>query len=83
MAGDLGKPGRLKPSPGRLRRETSPGRWLTMDPHFDEYRAAVAGMQELYGEPGDEQVTDFHDDTVPAFPDAVAVEAAPGFHWDV
>jgi hypothetical protein len=54
-----------------------------MDPHFDEYRAAVAGMQDLYGEPGDDQATEFHDDTVPAFPDAVEVEAAPGFHWDV
>lgn len=54
-----------------------------MDPHFDEYRAAVAGMQDLYGERGDDHATEFHDDTVPAFPDAVEVEAAPGFHWDV
>lgn len=54
-----------------------------MDPHFDEYRAAVAGMQELYGEASDDHASEFHDDTVPAFVDTVEVDAAPGFHWDV
>jgi len=32
-----------------------------MDAHFHEYLAAVAGMQEVYGEPQDGQPTEFHD----------------------
>ncbi len=31
-----------------------------MDPHFHEYLAAVAGMQDLYGEPPHEGETEFH-----------------------
>jgi hypothetical protein len=34
-----------------------------MDPHFHEYLAAVAGMQELYGEPHHEGESEFHSDT--------------------
>jgi hypothetical protein len=34
-----------------------------MDPHFNEYLAAVAGMTELYGEPCPEAGSEFHDDT--------------------
>lgn len=33
-----------------------------MDPHFHEYLAAVAGMHELYGDRGDEQRSEFHDE---------------------
>ena len=33
---------------------------LIMDPHFHEYLAAVAGMQDLYGEPPHEGATEFH-----------------------
>jgi hypothetical protein len=33
----------------------------TMDAHFNEYLAAVAGMRDLYGERGDDHPTDFHD----------------------
>ena len=33
-----------------------------MDAHFREYLAVVAAMQELYGEPGDDRPTDFHDE---------------------
>jgi hypothetical protein len=32
-----------------------------MDSHFNEYLAAVAGMQEVYGHPADDHPTDFHD----------------------
>ena len=32
-----------------------------MDPHFPEYLAAVAGMNDLYGEAGDDHPTEFHD----------------------
>jgi hypothetical protein len=32
-----------------------------MDAHFADYCGAVAGMQELYGEPCDDQPTDFHE----------------------
>lgn len=31
-----------------------------MDPHFHEYLAAVAGMQDLYGEPPHEGPSEFH-----------------------
>lgn len=30
-----------------------------MDPHFNEYLAAVAGMEDIYGEPADERPTEF------------------------
>jgi hypothetical protein len=33
---------------------------LIMDSHFHEYLAAVAGMQELYGEPHHEGESEFH-----------------------
>lgn len=32
-----------------------------MDSHFNEYLAAVAGMQEVYGHPADDHPTEFHD----------------------
>jgi hypothetical protein len=33
-----------------------------MDPHFNEYLAAIAGMQETYGERPEDHPTEFHDD---------------------
>jgi hypothetical protein len=33
-----------------------------MDAHFNEYLAAVAGMQDLYGHPAEDHPTEFHDD---------------------
>ena len=33
-----------------------------MDPHFNEYLAAVAGMHDLYGEPPCEGRSEFHED---------------------
>ncbi|MDA0255933.1 MAG: hypothetical protein O3A18_13745 [Planctomycetota bacterium] len=33
-----------------------------MDPHFNEYLAAVAGMHETYGEPACEGRSDFHEE---------------------
>ena len=54
-----------------------------MDAHFNEYLAAVAGMQSTYGERCDSRPTEFHDDTVPAITDAVEVEVSAGSHWDV
>lgn len=30
-----------------------------MDPHFNEYLAAVAAMRETYGESADERLTEF------------------------
>lgn len=33
-----------------------------MDAHFNEYLAAVVGMQELYGERCDDHPSEFHDD---------------------
>jgi hypothetical protein len=32
-----------------------------MDSHFNEYLAAVAGMQEVYGHQADDHPTEFHD----------------------
>jgi len=54
-----------------------------MDAHFNEYLAAVVGMQSIYGEPGDSRPTEFHDDSVPATADAVEREVSTGSHWDV
>jgi hypothetical protein len=31
-----------------------------MDPHFNEYLAAVAGMHDLYGEPVCDGTSEFH-----------------------
>jgi hypothetical protein len=39
-----------------------------MDSHFNEYLAAVAGMQEVYGHPADDHPTDFHEPAEPAEP---------------
>ena len=33
-----------------------------MDPHFNEYLAAIAGMHDIYGDRSDDHPTDFHDD---------------------
>ena len=33
-----------------------------MDPHFNEYLAAIAGMNDVYGERPDEHPTEFHGD---------------------
>ncbi|MFM7043166.1 MAG: hypothetical protein ACKO35_13395 [Planctomycetaceae bacterium] len=49
----------------------------TMDAHFNEYLAAVAGMRDLYGERGDDHPTDFHDiDAAPVAGDPLARETA-------
>jgi hypothetical protein len=45
-----------------------------MDAHFNEYLAAVAGMQELYGDRGEDHPTEFHDDCVAA--DAIVTAAS-------
>ena len=42
-----------------------------MDPHFNEYLAAVAGMREIYGEAGDETPTDFQQAEAIAVAEAV------------
>lgn len=44
-----------------------------MDAHFNEYLAAIVGMQELYGEGSEDQHTEFHDDSVAA--DVIAAAA--------
>jgi hypothetical protein len=33
-----------------------------MDPHFNEYLAAIAGMHDLYGDRPDHHPTEFHAD---------------------
>lgn len=54
-----------------------------MDAHFNEYLAAVSGMQDIYGEPCDSRPTEFHDDSVPATSVGADVEVTVGSHWDV
>lgn len=54
-----------------------------MDPHFNEYLAAVAGMQDIYGETVDSRPTEFHDDSVPATDEAADIGVVTGSHWDV
>jgi hypothetical protein len=46
---------------------------FVMDPHFNEYLAAVAGMHELYGEPACESGTEFHEEQA----ESVVAEAMP------
>lgn len=53
-----------------------------MDAHFRDYLAAVAGMQDLYGERGEDHPTEFHDDTVPAVVPVDGIEVQAGSHWD-
>jgi hypothetical protein len=43
-----------------------------MDPHFNEYLAAVAGMREIYGEAGDEMPTEFQQVEATKVAEAVA-----------
>ena len=43
-----------------------------MDPHFNEYLAAVAGMWEIYGEAGDDRPTEFQQAEITAVAEAVA-----------
>ena len=33
-----------------------------MDPHFHEYLAAIAGMNDVYGAGDDSHLAEFHDD---------------------
>jgi|GEM_PF-887754 hypothetical protein len=57
-----------------------------MDPHFNEYLAAIDGMHELYGETPDDTPTEFHE--VSSLVDVVIVtkaDSAPRAgcaHWD-
>jgi hypothetical protein len=46
-----------------------------MDAHFNEYLAAVAGMQDLYGHAAEDHPTEFHDDVTPA---AATVDSVVG-----
>lgn len=32
-----------------------------MDPHFNEYLAAIAGMHDVYGETSDDHPSEFHE----------------------
>ena len=44
---------------------------FTMDPHFAEYLAAVAGMHDTYGDPPCDGTSEFHEthgETTPAEP---------------
>jgi len=42
-----------------------------MDPHFNEYLAAIAGLRDIYGERPEDQPTEFHEE-------AAAVAEADG-----
>ncbi|MFM8890487.1 MAG: hypothetical protein ACKOTB_02490 [Planctomycetia bacterium] len=53
-----------------------------MDAHFREYLAAIAGMQDTYGDDGDGRPTDFHDDTVPATAETEEGVVVTGSIWD-
>lgn len=33
-----------------------------MDPHFNEYLAAIAGLRDIYGERPEDQPTEFHEE---------------------
>jgi hypothetical protein len=47
----------------RWRAYSSPAKEGTiMDPHFNEYLAAIAGMHDIYGDRPENHPTDFHED---------------------
>jgi hypothetical protein len=47
-----------------------------MDPHFNEYLAAIAGMHEIYGDRPEDRPTDFHADHADAIVEEQAVTVA-------
>jgi hypothetical protein len=47
-----------------------------MDPHFNEYLAAIAGMHDLYGDRPEDHPTEFHADAAPVAAPVPAVTAA-------
>ena len=47
-----------------------------MDPHFNEYMAAIAGMHDVYGDRPDEHPTEFHEDHVSVVAEESAAVAA-------
>lgn len=53
-----------------------------MDAHFNEYLAAVAGMQAIYGDAEDGRPVDFHDDTAAATAAVTESAVAVGSTWE-
>ncbi len=47
-----------------------------MDAHFHEYLAAITGMQDIYGDVGDDHPSDFHQPSVCAAADTVPAAVA-------
>jgi len=48
-----------------------------MDAHFHEYLAAIAGMHDIYGDAGDDHLSEFHESgAVPAAAAAVVESGA-------
>lgn len=47
-----------------------------MDPHFNEYLAAIAGMHDIYGDRPEEHPTDFHVGSASAGVEQAAVPVA-------
>lgn len=47
-----------------------------MDPHFNEYLAAIAGMHELYGDRPEDHPTEFHVDAAATIETIAPVIAA-------
>ena len=43
---------------------------FSMDAHFQEYLAAIAGMHDIYGDAGDEHPSEFHETAETATADA-------------
>ena len=53
-----------------------------MDAHFREYLAAIAGMQDVYGERADHDPSEHHDDSVPAIIPTDEDVGVSGTIWD-
>ena len=47
-----------------------------MDPHFQEYLAAIVGMHEVYGEQPEDHPSEFHGDVAAEVAAAAPVTAA-------
>lgn len=48
-----------------------------MDAHFNEYLGAIAGLDEIYGERGDEHPSEFHDAVVEPAEPVVTLDVEP------
>ena len=68
--------GKIKPRAVEVRSMNQATEGTSMDPHFNEYLAAIAGMNDIYGDGRDDRPTEFHDASENVVPEQPAIGAA-------